>query len=125
MDTERAFAKRLREAMTIRGMKQVELCEQTGIPKSAMSQYLNGAFEPKQNRLWDIANALNVSESWLMGYDVAMDREPDTDTDPLAGELFACYGEVKEHFDESDLEDIKLFMRMKAERKRKKELEGK
>lgn len=45
--------------------------------------------------------------------------------DILAGELFACYGEVKEHFDESDLEDIKLFMRMKAERKRQIEQEQK
>ena len=66
---------RIKEALSIRGMKQVELCEITKIPKSALSQYISGAFEPKQDRIYLIAKALNVSEAWLMGYDVPMGRE--------------------------------------------------
>ena len=56
-------------------MKQSELCEKTKIPKSAISQYLSGAFEPKQDRLHIIANALDVDPVWLMGYDVPMERQ--------------------------------------------------
>ncbi len=66
---------RLAKALTIRGMKQSELCEKTKIPKSAISQYLSGLFEPKQDRLHIIAQALNVDPVWLMGFDVPMEKE--------------------------------------------------
>lgn len=70
-----ACSKRISRALSIRNMKQSELCNITGIPKSAMSQYIKGAFEPKQDRLFLIAQALDVSEAWLMGFDVPMERE--------------------------------------------------
>ena len=63
---------RLAKALAIRGMKQYELCEKTKIPKSAISQYLSGVFEPKQDRLYLIAQALEVDPVWLMGFDVPM-----------------------------------------------------
>lgn len=66
---------RIKRALYIRGMKQSELCQATKIPKSAISQYISGAFEPKQDRIYIIAKALNVSEAWLMGFDVPMERE--------------------------------------------------
>ena len=65
---------RLAKALAIRGMKQSELCEKTKIPKSAISQYLSGLFEPKQDRLYIIAQALNVDPVWLMGFDVPMEK---------------------------------------------------
>lgn len=68
-------ASRIKEALAIRNMRQADLCQTTGIPKSAMSQYISGAFEPKQDRVSSISKALNVSEAWLMGYDVPMQRE--------------------------------------------------
>ena len=64
---------RLALALSLRGMKQSELCAKTGIPKSAISQYISGEFKPKQNRVFLIAQALNVDEAWLMGYDVPME----------------------------------------------------
>ena len=76
---------RLKTALTIKGMKQSELCHVTKIPKSAISQYISGAFEPKQDRIYLIARALNVSEAWLMGYDVPMERKkpsPDKVAEP-------------------------------------------
>ena len=66
---------RISKALSIRGMKQSELCEKTGIPKSAISQYISGSFEPKQDRLFIIAQALNVDPVWLMGFDVPMEKE--------------------------------------------------
>jgi SOS-response transcriptional repressors (RecA-mediated autopeptidases) len=69
-----AFAIRLKEAMDLRKMKQVDLVEKTKIGKSAISQYLTGKFEPKQNNIYKIARALGVSEAWLMGHDVPMEK---------------------------------------------------
>ena len=99
---------RIRKALSIRNMRAIELCNKTGIPKSAMSQYINDRFEPKQDRVYLIAQALNVTEAWLMGYDVPMEKEtekthskfdslpaPDITDDyvefPVIGEVAAGY----------------------------------
>ena len=68
-------AERIKKALAIKGIRQSELCRLTKIPKSAISQYISGAFEPKQDRIYLIAKALNVSETWLMGLDVPMERQ--------------------------------------------------
>ena len=65
---------RIEKALTIRKMKQSELCKCAEIPKSSLSLYLRGSYEPKQDRVYKMAIALNVSETWLMGYDVPMER---------------------------------------------------
>ena len=46
----------------------------TGIPKSAVSQYVNGAFEPRKKPLKQIAKALDVNEPWLMGWAVPLTK---------------------------------------------------
>ena len=66
---------RIKKALSIRGMKQSEICEKTKIPKSALSEYISGAYEPKQDRLVLIAQALDVDPVWLMGFDVPMEKE--------------------------------------------------
>lgn len=58
---------RLRLALDRNRMKQIELSEKTGIPKSAISQYLSGKVNPKQDKIYLMANALGVTENWLMG----------------------------------------------------------
>lgn len=68
------IANRIKEAMAIRGMKQVDLVSLTGIGKSSISTYLSGEYEPKQRNIYKIAKALDVSEAWLMGEDVPMER---------------------------------------------------
>ena len=69
---------RLKEALDIRGMRAVDLAEKTGVPKSALSFYLAGKSKPKADRLYLIAQALNISEAWLLGYDVPMQRSPES-----------------------------------------------
>jgi transcriptional regulator with XRE-family HTH domain len=68
-------SKRIAKALKMKGMKQYELCKLANVPKSSLSLYLSGAYEPKQDRVYDMAKALNVSEAWLMGYDVPMERQ--------------------------------------------------
>lgn len=65
---------RLREALSLRNMKQVELCERTGIKKSSLNNWLAQRWQPKQNALMKMARVLDVSEMWLAGYDVSMER---------------------------------------------------
>lgn len=70
------FAERLAEIMRIRDVSLTELHNRTGINKSSISTYLKGGYEAKQNKVYEIARALNVSEAWLMGYDIPMERDP-------------------------------------------------
>lgn len=68
---------RLSEALNRKGWKAVDLVEKTGIPKGAISYYMAGKSKPKTDRLYVIAQALDVSEAWLLGYDVPMTRTDD------------------------------------------------
>lgn len=68
------FQNRLYKAMTIKNMKQVNLVEKTGLDKTLINKYLSGKTNAKQDKLTILADALNVNEIWLMGYDVPMDR---------------------------------------------------
>lgn len=65
---------RLVEAMKIRGMSATDLVELTGIPKTTISYYRNGKTVPRSDKLYLIAQALDVNEAWLLGYDVAIHR---------------------------------------------------
>ena len=67
-------SKRIQEGMELRGLKQADLVEKTGISKGALSSYISGRYVPKQNNTFLIAKALNVNEAWLMGADVPMER---------------------------------------------------
>lgn len=69
-----SFQNRLVFAMNSKGVKAAELSKQTGLSKAQISQYVNGIYEAKQIALYKLAVALDVSEAWLMGHDVPMER---------------------------------------------------
>lgn len=66
---------RLKIALSQSKMKQIDLSNLTGIDKGSISNYLSGRYEPKSDAINKMAIALNVSEMWLWGYDVPMERE--------------------------------------------------
>lgn len=66
------FNARLKKAMAMRGLKQCDICKRTGISKSAMSQYISGSFIPRYPRLHILAEVLDVTEAWLMGFSDTM-----------------------------------------------------
>ena len=93
---EATFSARLRELMASRSLKQVDVLEaakpycekyQVKLGKSDLSQYVNGITEPGQWKLAILALALNVSEGWLTGLDVPMER-----TAPAPPNLFPMPG---------------------------------
>jgi transcriptional regulator with XRE-family HTH domain len=65
---------RIAEALSLRDMKAVELSEKTGISKSSLSSYISNRWQPKQEALYKMARALEVSEMWLAGYEVPKER---------------------------------------------------
>ena len=69
------FSERLRRIMEERGMTQSELAQLSGVSKSSISRYISGAWKGKQDTVYNLAHVLNVSEAWLMGYDVPMERQ--------------------------------------------------
>lgn len=73
--TVATISERLKKAMAIRGMRQVDLVNSTGIPKGSISQYIMGYAEPKSDRIYALAKVLSVNPVWLMGMNVPMDKE--------------------------------------------------
>ena len=51
MDT---FKNRFNTIIRLRNIKPIELSEKTGIPKSAISQYMSGLYEPKQKNIYKL-----------------------------------------------------------------------
>lgn len=67
---------RLYEALALREKKAADLVKDLNIPKSAISQYLSGKSQNMDSeRMYSICKYLNVSEPWLLGYDVPMERK--------------------------------------------------
>ena len=82
-------SERLKTIMYERNLKQVDIlqlakpyCEKYGIKlkKNDLSQYVSGKVEPGQNKLTVLGSALNVNEAWLMGYDVPINKNYNTDS---------------------------------------------
>lgn len=72
-----SIAQRLRKAMDAKGKKQADLVRETGLDRGSISSYLSGKYEPKQKAIYKLARALDVSEAWLLGYEVPMSRTDD------------------------------------------------
>lgn len=76
-------AQRLKAIMDLRNLRQVDIlnaakpfCENYGIKleRNDLSQYVSGKVVPGQDKLTILGLALNVSEAWLMGFDVPIER---------------------------------------------------
>lgn len=67
---------RIKQLMEFYNLSQTDLCKRTGLKKSALSNYINGEREPRQNQISIIADPFNVNPAWLMGYDAPMHLNP-------------------------------------------------
>ena len=65
---EPVLVKRIKQMMQIRDITQADLARITGIRASSISDYLSGKYQPKQDKIALIADALSVNPGWLMGY---------------------------------------------------------
>lgn len=92
------FKDRLREAMDLRELKQIDLANKTGINKSMISFYLSGRNMPNSKNVLKLARALNVSDAWLMGYedydiseDIVPEQRPESGIDREMSDLILKY----------------------------------
>lgn len=113
-------ADRLRELMAEKNWKQVDVIKNSKpfqetlnikLGKSALSQYVNGVQTPDQNKLALLALTFNVSEAWLMGYDVPRGRDSNSDNDFSETDLRRMAENAKtfdgKPLNEDDIEAIK------------------
>ncbi|HEL1916595.1 TPA: helix-turn-helix domain-containing protein [Streptococcus suis] len=77
-------SQRLKQIMLERNLRQVDILEKSkpyqrelGVKmgRSALSQYVTGKSKPDDKKLSLLSKTLDVSETWLMGYDVPRERE--------------------------------------------------
>ena len=69
-------SRRLRVALSNRGLKPQELADKSGVSKSSISQYINGSHAPSNISSGKMGRVLDVNPMWLMGFDVPMDSKP-------------------------------------------------
>lgn len=109
-------ANRIRSAMNIAKKRQADIVRETGIDKGALSSYLKGKYEPKQDVIHKLAKSLDVSEMWLWGYDCPMKRlemqkKNDIQTDIVVrlrtDDNFASIVESLDQLDEVQLASVK------------------
>lgn len=87
----RLFAERLQQALDAAGKTQSEASRALGFSKSMMSLYVNARSMPESDRLYRIAEYLNVDAAWLFGATVNPDG---TAIDSIDGTAFF---KVKKH----------------------------
>ena len=109
---------RIKQALQLREMKQAELADKTGIDKGQISSYLSGRYKPKQENLSLMAVALNVSEYWLMGLDVAMEREGSEEVAREQQKRFEAYAQGVYEMREPEMV-LKLYEQLSEENRTK------
>lgn len=111
---------RIKQAMKSSNLKQVDIVnkaksmeKETGIKlsKTDLSQYVNGKVTPGQKKLYVLAKILNVSEAWLLGYDVESKRIDDKERDKFNQQQDT----MAAHFDkdgltEEEIEEVNRFI---------------
>lgn len=104
------IASRMFEKIKENNMSYYELSKKTGIPKSALHRYATGE-TPKipLDRLEIIAEALNCSPAYLMGWE---EKDNPTLDEQLDGVEFALYGEIHD-LTEEEKRDILSYVQFK------------
>lgn len=80
---KKSFPDRFREVITNKDITQTELSNITGITQSSISDWLNGKYLPKQDKIDILAKALGVSPAYLMGWE-----DDDIDLSKIPGLIF-------------------------------------
>lgn len=62
------FVKRLKKLMTEKNISQKKLAEMTGITQSSISDWVNGKYKPRQDKVYLLSESLKVSPAYLLGY---------------------------------------------------------
>lgn len=95
-----------------RGVSPTKAGGEMGISRSTISGWKNGGRTPTGTTLQKVADYFGVTTDLLLGQAPLPDQSDD--------KLIAFYGECRAYLTQDDIDDIALFMKMKADRKRQK-----
>ena len=70
------------------GMTQDELAEELLIPKASVSAYENDRIDIKGSRIVELANALEITPNYLLGFS--------EEEDPVLNDIFRALKEIKD-----------------------------
>lgn len=96
---------RLNKIMLERNLRQVDILDRVKpfcakydvkMSKSDLSQYVSGKVEPSQEKLVVLGMALNVSEAWLMGFDVPMERQSNDKNKESSSKIIQYYNRLND-----------------------------
>lgn len=116
---------RLKQLMNERKLKQVDIlnlslpyCKKYNIKmnKSDISQYVSGKVEPSQEKLVVLGMALNVSEAWLMGFDVSPIRKDNSKEAEKDVDLLWKFSMLERRDKETILDMIDVMLSRKEKR---------
>lgn len=101
-----SFPERLKQCLENNSsLSATTLAEQIGLSKQAISMYLSGARKPKRPTIKVIADALNVNEAWLIGYDVP--KENNSASSPAQ-----IFHQVENHFGKNCSDALRMYVQL-------------
>lgn len=84
------FAEKLQKALDKSGMTRSELADKAEISRPMITNYLNGGYKAKQNNIFKLARALNISEDELIEDEYIIEKNTPAPTyylDPETAEM--------------------------------------
>lgn len=112
------FSQSLKKILKEKNITQSELSKLTGIGKSSLTAYLKGEYKPKQDKIYKIAKALEVSPFEIMGPSY-FDNILDIDRIKTEVEIYELLAQL---FNEEEMEQISLIIKNFEKIKDKKRL---
>ncbi|HDB8135157.1 TPA: helix-turn-helix domain-containing protein [Staphylococcus aureus Sa_TPS3184] len=112
-----SFSSRLKKAMLDKQMKQIDIINKSKllsdngakITKTDLSQYVNGKTSPGQKKLYVLSKVLDVSEAWLLGYDVSSERPTDEERHLNQNEQIIA-AHIKDDVTDEEMKEIVNFI---------------
>ena len=101
------FSQSLKKILKEKNITQSELSKLTGIGKSSLTAYLKGEYKPKQDKIYKIAKALEVSPFEIMGPSY-FDNILDIDRIKTEVEIYELLAQL---FNEEEMEQISLIIK--------------
>ncbi|HDK9467485.1 TPA: helix-turn-helix domain-containing protein [Staphylococcus aureus] len=112
-----SFSSRLKKAMLDKQMKQIDIINKSKllsdngakITKTDLSQYVNGKTSPGQKKLYVLSKVLDVSEAWLLGYDISPKRPTDEERHLNQNEQIIA-AHIKDDVTDEEMKEIVNFI---------------
>lgn len=100
------FQIRLRTAMDEKSISASELSKISGVDKGSLSNYINGKYAPKQDKVFRIAKALDVDAGWLMTGDEPRQIKPMPSSMPFHPDVINILDERITEYEEASVKKL-------------------